>query len=474
MNEGVTKKVKRIWSLPKPGIAAIALVLLVAVVRCAVSLRSGEADRKDAGVISAGDVETCRAERKEAAEELEMLGQIIFREKVAVASKVEGRIAGIRVNAGDRVAAGSLIAEIERLPLEIQLKQQEAELDIARKAFDLARAKYENALKAVEVKFKMIQKARADLNDKKVSFENMDRVLKNRQKLFEAGGVSESELRTMKAQHTTVHTSLLNTGADLEIQLVGFRDEDIVSAGYALPQGERDKIELLKKINTRIEYAELESAQSRIRLAENNVKATGLMLRETVIRSPINGIVASKNMEAGEMIRSDSVIAVVMNIDRVYVAVNVNEKDLKKLKQGQKVDFTVDALGDRAFEARIARISPVLDVKTRTVEVKAETANPGMALVPGMFARAKIRVGSPEKRLMVPRSSLISVIGTEGELYLVKKGIAFRQRVSLGTEFGSEIEVLRGIEENDTVVAEGVHTVYPGMVVPARAGTTSP
>ncbi|MBN1533510.1 MAG: efflux RND transporter periplasmic adaptor subunit [Spirochaetes bacterium] len=471
-NRGIMKIFGKVKQLPKAVAVVIALVLIGVIVRGALSFRDDEgAFRKEAGAIAPGDLALVTVERKEVAEELELLGQILFREKVAIASKVEGRLARIRVDAGDRVAAGTLIAEIERLPLELQMRQQEAELDIARKAYDLSKAKYENALKAIEVKFRMIQKARADLHDKQVSFENMDRVLKNKTRLRDAGGVSESELKTVKAQHTTVHTALLNAGADLEIQLVGYRDEDITTAGYPLPSADKEKIELFKKLNTRIEYAELQSAQSRIRQAENAIRSTEMMLRETSIRSPLTGIVASKNMEAGEMVKGDSVIAVVMNIARVYVAVNVNEKDLKKLHQGQRVDFTVDALGDRTFEARIARITPLLDTKTRTVEVKAEMANPGMALVPGMFARAKIRVGSPEKRLLVPRSALITAVGDQGELYLVKKGIAFRQKVILGPQFGDSVEVTKGIEERDTIVAKGVNSVYPGMVLPKRKGT---
>ncbi|HOP29860.1 MAG TPA: biotin/lipoyl-binding protein, partial [Spirochaetota bacterium] len=83
-------------------------------------------------------IETSVLESREIRETIETLGEIVFKEKVNISSKVNGRLSRILVREGKNVRKGELIAEIERLPLEITLKQQKSELDIARKALELS------------------------------------------------------------------------------------------------------------------------------------------------------------------------------------------------------------------------------------------------------------------------------------------------------------------------------------------------
>ena len=103
-------------------------------------------------------VTTIIAEGKEVRDTIQVLGQIVFKEKVNISSKVNGRLSRIFVKEGKRVAKGELIAEIERLPFEITLKQQQSELEIANKALELSEAKYSDALKGIEIKFQTIKK----------------------------------------------------------------------------------------------------------------------------------------------------------------------------------------------------------------------------------------------------------------------------------------------------------------------------
>ncbi|HRX49496.1 MAG TPA: biotin/lipoyl-binding protein, partial [Spirochaetota bacterium] len=247
-------------------------------------------------------IETSVLESREIRETIETLGEIVFKEKVNISSKVNGRLSRILVREGKNVRKGELIAEIERLPLEITLKQQKSELDIARKALELSQAKYSDALKGVEIKLKTIQKAKTDLYDKKVSYDNMTLILRNKTELFKAGGISQTELEGVKTQHTTLLTKYELAKADYEIQQVGYREQDIVAEGIKVPAGEREKLEVYKKINTKIERAELESAKSKVKQAEGSLLSTELLLKETYLRSPINGVVAVRNMEAGEMV----------------------------------------------------------------------------------------------------------------------------------------------------------------------------
>jgi len=423
-------------------------------------------DREAAASVSgAGEkITTLVVEERDIEGKIEALGQVVFREKVNISSKVSGRLSRINVREGEKVLKGELIAEIERLPIEISLKQQESELDIAKKTLELAEAKYSDALKGVEIKLKSIAKARAEVNDKRVSFENMDNILKNKTVLFEAGGISETELKNIKTEHTSHYTRYELAKADYEIQQVGYRDIDIISEGIVLPSSEKEKIEIFKKINTKIERAEVESAGSRVKQAENNLLSTKIMLEETYIRAPLSGIAASRNMETGEMVREDSVITTLIDISSIYVSMNINEKDLPCIKKGQRVIFTADAVGGgKNFTAKVDTVSPVLDTKSRTAEVKAITGNPRGELLPGMFVRGIIETGKKEQGIIIPSSAVLKKDDGRCEVYVVKNSIVFRANVVTGSEGEGETGITQGLSPGDIVVTGGLNSVYQGM-----------
>ena len=255
--------------------------------------------------------------------------------------------------------------------------------------------------------------------------------------------------------------------ADLEIQKVGYRDSDIRDAGLLPPSSEKSKKAILKKLNTRIEKAELDTARARVSQARNNIISTRLMLRETRIVSPITGVVAARNMETGEMVTEDSVIATVIDISTVFVSMNINERDIPGMKKGQRVSFTADALGKKEFHGKIDLISPVLDTKTRTVEVRSPVDNQKMILLPGMFVRARIDRGVKIRGILIPRGALT---GRDSlEVYVIRKGLVMKERVVTGREIDGKIEIREGLREGDRIVVKGQSTVYEGMKAPAES-----
>lgn len=410
-------------------------------------------------------VETYNIKLEDLNDEIDILGQIIFYEKINISSKVTGRLEKLKIQEGQKVKKRQILAEVERLPLLLNLKQQKSELKIAQKSYELTKAKYQNALKSVEIKLKSINKAKVSVYDKKITYENMNRTLKNKQKLFEIGGISVSDLESIKAKHTSLKTEYLHAKSDLQIQMVGYRDQDIISEGYKVPKDKKKRLEIIKKINTKIERAELSASLAKIDQAKKSLESTNIMLRETYIRSPIDGIIASKNMEAGEMIKADSTIGVVIDISKVFVSFNISERDLINIKQNQKVNFSVDALDNKSFTGTIKRITPFLDAKTRTAEVKAEVNNTDKSLLPGMFARAKIMLGKRKDKIIVPISALIKKTGSDGEVFILKKKIIFKHKIKLGKEYKTSIEVTKGLLPGDIIISKGTSLVYAGLKV---------
>ncbi|MBP9023112.1 MAG: efflux RND transporter periplasmic adaptor subunit [Spirochaetes bacterium] len=410
-------------------------------------------------------VEFYNVAHKDYLDQIDILGQITYFEKVTVSSKVNGRLAGLFIHEGKNVRKGEKIAEIEKYPFELSLKQQLAELEIAKRSLDLSKAKYDNALKAIDAKVKTIEKARYDLKEKEAAFKNMERTLSNKKALFEIGGVSETELESVKIQHTSLFATYMKSKNDLDIQEIGFREEDIEKEGWNVPSSQSDKYKLFRKLNTKIEYAEYEAAKAKVNEVEKSVESTRMMLQEADIYSPMNGIVATKDIEKGEMVKTESTISTIMNISDVYIVFNVNEKDIVKVSKNLSVVFKVDALDGLTFEGRIDRISPYLDPKTRTVEVKAVVKNGNHKLLPGMFARADIILGKHKNILAIPLSSLLSKNENSAEVYIVNNKIVVKRKIQTGFEFGDMIEVKNGISDGDKIVMKGINLVYPGMKI---------
>ena len=411
------------------------------------------------------DISTMLVKSVEIRDTINCLGQIVFREKAGISSKVSGRLAKIYVREGQNVKKGEVIAEIERLQYEITLKQQKSELEIAKKALELAEAKYSDAMMGVEIRLKAIKKAEAELRDKKAVFENMEHILHNKTELYRAGGISKTEYEGIKTQHTTLLTDYEVARSDLEIQQVGYRNTDITSSGYKVPALESERVRILRIINTKIERAEVESARARLKQAESSLLSTRLILSETYIRSPLTGVVAVRGMDAGEMVREDSIIATVMDISSVYVSVSLGEKEVKRINRGQKISFTVDAFPERIFTAVIETVTPLLDSKTRTFEVKGIAGNSSAELLPGMFSRAVIDTGKSVKGIMIPSGSLVRGEDGRTEVYIVRNGIVIRENIVTGNEVSGDVQVLEGLKEGERIVVGGLDSVYQGMKI---------
>lgn len=444
----------------------LVIIVLTIILQSFVFINKNKTENKNKLTsISMKSLQLTKVQEQSVVDDIENFGEITFFEKVSVSSKVNGKLEKIYIKEGQIVKRGDVLAQVERLPLELTLKQQNAELEMAKTSYTLAQAKYENALKSIEIKLKTIEKAKADLEDKRVSFENTDRILNNKKKLYEAGGVSESELKSIQAQHTTMYTHYKLAQSDLEIQEVGFRDVDLISAGYKVPKNSDERMGLLKKINTKMELAELDAANSRIKQVNANITSTKILLDETTIRSPFVGVVASKNMEAGELIKPESIIANLISISKVYLVLNIPEKDIRKIKNGQKVKFAVDALENKQFEGIVTNITPVLDLKTRTVAIKILVDNQDKNLMPGMFARATIFTGQKENKKLIPLVSVMEKNEGKGVVYIIKKNIVFKQEVELGKEYKDQIEVTKGLDVGDEVISSGANMVYSGLKV---------
>ena len=140
--------------------------------------------------------------------------------------------------------------------------------------------------------------------------------------------------------------------------------------------------------------------------------------------------------------------------DKVWVYMTVYEYDMDLIKEGTEVEVDVSAFPGEVFKGKIAAITPVVNPETRSLQVRAEIENPGGKFRPEMFVNAKINVDLGMK-LALPESAVLDT-GVRKIVYLVKENDRIEARdVTLGQKAEGYFEVLKDLQEGDTVITSG-------------------
>lgn len=201
--------------------------------------------------------------------------------------------------------------------------------------------------------------------------------------------------------------------------------------------------------------AQLDAAQSQY----DNV------LENTVLVSPINGVVTARNYDPGDMTGNLPVLTVGQLSPVVKVIVNVTESDLSKLRAGMPVTVTFDAFPDENFEGKISRIYPTVDSSTRTFQTEIVITNRGERILPGMFARVSIDLGS-HNNVVVPDRAIVKQTGSGNRyVYVYHNGTVSYERVELGRRLDDAYELLSGVNSGDTVIISGQTRLADGVKV---------
>jgi RND family efflux transporter MFP subunit len=209
--------------------------------------------------------------------------------------------------------------------------------------------------------------------------------------------------------------------------------------------------------------AAVADARSRVALAEK-------ALADTVIRAPFTGFITDRPVAVGEYVTTASKIATVMRLDPIRLRLQVPEMDAARIRVGQNVDVTVEALDTRKFAGRVTAINPALDQATRATIVEASLANPQGLVRAGMFATARVAVGESERGLFVPKSALLADPNTNSFRVFTVSGHTARLRiVQPGVEQGELVRIVSGIDPGSQVAVDGFEHLFDGASV--RAGS---
>ena len=188
------------------------------------------------------------------------------------------------------------------------------------------------------------------------------------------------------------------------------------------------------------------------------------MVENTILVSPINGVVTARNYDPGDMTGTQPILTI-EQLQPVKVLVNVSESEFTKVYKGMKVDVYLDVYGEERFEGVVELIHPTIDPSTRTFTVEINIANRDERIRPGMFARVVMSFGV-ETRVVVPDRSIVKQTGSgEKFIYVYSNGKVSFNRVELGQRIDNSYEVLSGVENGADVVIAGQSRLADGIEV---------
>jgi RND family efflux transporter MFP subunit len=357
--------------------------------------------------------------------------------------RVSGYLKLIKVDIGDRVKMGQVLAEVDAPLLALEEK-------IAASALKQAKGLEREAQARIGVARAEIQLARGGTEEKKTQLQSAKASLTYQQKQYE-------RLKEL-VRIGSVDQRLLDERAD---QLEAARGK-VDLATVAL---ENAKVDVEVK-QTKLLQAEaaLDTARSQVESAQLGVEKAQILHSFAQTRAHYDGVVTQRNYSTGEYVRAGEQggqlpLLIVEGVERMRVVAEVPDRDAPLVDVGLPAEVTVDALPNLHLSAKVSRASLAVNPKTRTMRVEIDIPNPKGRLLPGLTGEVKIYL--PKRAagvLHVPLSAVTlramtksgRIIG--GVVYVVRGKTAHATRVQCSGSNSREIEIASGLEPNDLIV----------------------
>jgi RND family efflux transporter MFP subunit len=317
-------------------------------------------------------------------------------QEVDVMAKVSGYVKVIKVDIGDRVKEGQLLATLEIPEMADEAAKAEA----------------------------LTQSAEAEI------------------------GAMRDEIRRAEAGRNMAHLSFTR------IEEVSKKEKGLV------PQQEVDDAQahdLVAEAQVAEANSRLNSALQKKRVAQAEEARLKTMFQYTSITAPFAGVVTKRYANTGSMIQAgtssqtQAMPLVRLSQNNVLrLVLPVPESATPRIRVGETLDVKVNTLA-RTFPGRVARFAGTLQMATRTMDTQVDVQNPGMTLVPGMYAEVNLNLEDRKNTLTVPIDA-IEGSGTAAHVYVVRDSAVKSVRVTVGLETAQKVEILGGVEAGDMVI----------------------
>ncbi len=366
-------------------------------------------EEKSKGPKPAVKVQTTAVQYRNTDKLAEVVGTLYGDEEIAISAKVSGRIQSIPVDMGDRIAGNSVLAQIDPVDFELEVTRRKNALSEA-----LARLGLTELPPADFDITRIVTVQRA-----KAQAENAQAKLDRARKLFEQSPplISEQDF------------------ADLQTaQKVAVNDYEVA------------------KLEVKSQLATAMSRQSELATADQQ-------LRDTRVVTPAMGqnrkfAVAQRTISVGEYVREGTAMFKLVLDDKIKFRGSLPERFFDEVKVGQTIRIQLTG-SETPHTGTISRVSPTVDLATRTFQVEGEFENTKLLLRPGAFVRGEIIIGVHQNVPMVPRKAILSFAGTD-KVFTINGSEAMEHVVTLGREHDGLVAITKGLKDEKEVIVSNL------------------
>ncbi len=416
----------------KKQIISIVVVLLIVLVGCAQkveTIKQEELTPVNVTTVSKGEIKITDT----------YTGQIEPLKEINIVSKSMGEVKEVYFGVGERVKQGDRLFVLDKKyatnnikALDSQSKASEVGIDMARSAVHMTQGSQSENL---------MNQSKAGVDVAKLQFDDAAQKYEDLKVLYAQGAASKQQLDQVSHAYAQSKIIYESSKQSYDLLVGKILKENVNSAENQLNQA-------LVNRNT-------------LQIQLQNARDT---LVDLEVTSPIDGIVAVRNVESGEMTGTGLPAFIIVDMDTVCIQINIPEKLINTIQVGQNIDVSVKAVQKELFTGVITRVSPVADKSTMTYPVKIEISNKDNKIKPGMFAEVLFDVEKSSGSIVLPRN-ILKLEGKEWFAYMIEQDVVHKVPVEIGIDNGVEIEVISGLKEGQKIIVKGREYVKDGEKV---------
>jgi membrane fusion protein (multidrug efflux system) len=211
------------------------------------------------------------------------------------------------------------------------------------------------------------------------------------------------------------------------------------------------------------------AAQAKVDRLQSEIEELRETIADTRIRAPFGGTLGEARVDSGEFVRAGAPLVLLTQKDQLEVSFTVPERYMDRVRVGQNATFTVPGHPEDTFPGTVTFLNPVIEESTRSLRIKASVANSAESLRPGGFASVRLTVGQRKNAAVIPEEALIPT--RKGYMvFIVQNGTAQTREVKIGLRKPGIVEIRKGLEPGQSVIASGHISVQAGDRVCGKDG----
>jgi RND family efflux transporter MFP subunit len=434
-------------------------------------------------------------------------GNLTALQDVTLSAKAVGRVDMVAAREGEPVRRGELVVRLFSQDLDANVEQAQANVVSAQAKLRQAYVNYkiglvnanQNVLQAkaslaqaqenyLKVKRgsrpQEILQAKGTVESAEATMKNAKVTLDRDKSLLAQGAIAQQELDQAQTTYDVDVAQYNNANQALALSEEGSRQEDIASAAAQVRQQETSlRNAMINRDQVALRKDDIIASQAAVTQAQAQLAYNQKQAQYNSITSPIDGIVAARSTEPGQMAGVGSSLMRIVNLRTVYYQPTVSETDIADIHVGQNVGVKTDALPGKVFQGKVTAIYPAAPTGERTFSLRVTVDNPEGILRPGMFARGAIVTAVHHNVPVVPASALVAdaagggfqpntssdedvsaggLTPAEHVVVVGPDGKAVIRHVGVGIANMDKAEITSGLQPGENIVVVGQNGLHDG------------